>query len=194
MAGKLAGADLDALVTGDAGRLGRLGDARAEGGADARSRLEHALQARAHAEGRAPLPRRRPRRWAPRWGWSRTTARLLAEAERRGLGERDFAALAGGRRGALGRAPLAVERRAAGVGQRRRRASGARSRRSPSRTAPRSRCRGRRPRRVQVIRPATSDPPIPISIVWPRVMGSLPGSASRASAPTTRPLSAITIT
>ena len=50
VAGKLAGADLDALVTVIAGRLGRLRHARAEGRADARSRwstlfkLEHMLK------------------------------------------------------------------------------------------------------------------------------------------------------
>ena len=50
------GVDLDALVRGGPARLGRLGAAAAEVGADARARLHDAVQDRAHAQGRAPVP------------------------------------------------------------------------------------------------------------------------------------------
>ena len=47
---------------GDGRRLRRLGDARAEGRADARARLHDAVQARAHAQGRAAVSRGGPGR------------------------------------------------------------------------------------------------------------------------------------
>ena len=69
--GSAAGVDVDALVEVMRDRLGRLGDARAQGQADARARLHAALQARAHAQGRAAVPRgglRPARRSLPRRG------------------------------------------------------------------------------------------------------------------------------
>ena len=51
---------------GDGLRLGQLDDAPAQGQADARARLLAALQARAHAQGRRPVPRRGARRTARR--------------------------------------------------------------------------------------------------------------------------------
>ena len=93
LAGARAGADLDALVTVMERGLGRVGDARAEAGPDARPRLHDAVQARAHAEGPAPLPARRQRRPGVRMELVEETAEILAEADERGLGEQDFAAL-----------------------------------------------------------------------------------------------------
>ena len=132
---------------GDEGGLRRVGDAGAEGGADARPRLGHAVQARAHAEGPAPLPRG-GRGGGSQDGARRETAEILAAAER-GARRAGLRGAARGRRGALGRAPLAgvSDRAEAGRGRRaRRRASGARSTRSRSRTAPTARCPGPRPR------------------------------------------------
>ena len=62
--------------------------------ADARARLHPALQARAHAEGRAPLPGRGPARWAWSCGSARSWSRLYAQAAaEQGHGEEDFAAV-----------------------------------------------------------------------------------------------------
>ena len=119
------------------------------------------------------------------------TESILAEAERARPRRAGLRGAARGGRGARGRAAgasaLAV-RAAGGPGRSgRRRASGGRSTRSRvanSTASDDARAARRRPRTVS--RPATSDPPIPISIVCPSVIGSLPGSARRASAPTTQ--------
>ena len=58
LAAERAGLDPDAFLEVAAGSAGNSDGARPEGPADVRARLQAALQARAHAEGRAPLPRR----------------------------------------------------------------------------------------------------------------------------------------
>ena len=86
------GVDLDALVAGHGQGLGRLGDARAEVRGDARARLRHAVQARAHAQGRAPVPRGGQAAAVPFPAAARARDVLVA-AMARGHADDDFAAL-----------------------------------------------------------------------------------------------------
>ena len=76
----------------DGRRLVGLHDARAEGQADARPRLHAAVQARAHAQGRAAVPGRGPHRGGS-FPFAGLAAELYGAGMGRGLGEQDFAAV-----------------------------------------------------------------------------------------------------
>ena len=90
---RAAGLDLDALLEVVGRRLGRLDHARPQGAADARARLRAALQARAHAQGRAPLPRRRTRAGHPDRRWPSVARALYEKASEHGRGDDDFASV-----------------------------------------------------------------------------------------------------
>ena len=77
---------------GDGRGLGRLGDARAQGRADAQPQLQDPVQARSHAQGRPAVPRGGPGRRAP-FEFAALAREILTAASGRGLGDADFAAL-----------------------------------------------------------------------------------------------------
>ena len=98
LVGAKAGVDLDALVAVMAAGPGGSAMLTLKAGADARSRLQHAVQARAHAQGRPAVPRGGPGRGAP-FPSGRYAREILAAAMGRGHADDDFAAMIEAARG-----------------------------------------------------------------------------------------------
>ena len=97
------GIDLDALVEVVAAGSGASAQLTLKSAADARARLHDAVQDRPHAQGRAPVPARRPRRAGVPFPAAAHARDLLAATMARGHADEDYAALIEAAEGLAGR-------------------------------------------------------------------------------------------